>query len=114
MDNENHIEFYSYWIILLIFLLLFIIKFTYSQDKDYLDTVIKRINDSQKQDVRVIVEQVSAMPGQGVTSMFNFGQSYGILKGIYDYFLWNYVDVWGFCEDAIRVFNGSLRILFGF
>ena len=33
-------------------------------------------------DVRVIVEQVSAMPGQGVTSMFNFGQSFGILKGI--------------------------------
>ena len=30
----------------------------------------------------VIIEQVSAMPGQGVTSMFNFGQSYGILKGI--------------------------------
>ena len=28
------------------------------------------------------MEQVSAMPGQGVTSMFNFGQSYGILKGI--------------------------------
>ena len=22
------------------------------------------------------------MPGQGVTSMFNFGQSFGILKGI--------------------------------
>ena len=44
--------------------------------------IIKRINSSQKQDVRVIVEQVSAMPGQGVTSMFNFGQSYGILKGI--------------------------------
>ena len=30
----------------------------------------------------VVVEQVSAMPGQGVTSMFNFGQSFGILKGI--------------------------------
>jgi crossover junction endodeoxyribonuclease RuvC len=30
----------------------------------------------------VIIEQVSAMPGQGVTSMFNFGQSFGILKGI--------------------------------
>ena len=44
--------------------------------------IIKRINNSQKQDVRVIIEQVSAMPGQGVTSMFNFGQSYGILKGI--------------------------------
>ena len=31
----------------------------------------------------VIVEQVSAMPGQGVTSMFNFGQSFGVLKGIF-------------------------------
>ncbi len=33
-------------------------------------------------DVKVVIEQVSAMPGQGVTSMFNFGQSFGILKGI--------------------------------
>ena len=33
-------------------------------------------------DVVVVVEQVNAMPGQGVTSMFNFGQSFGILKGI--------------------------------
>ena len=30
----------------------------------------------------VIIEQVSAMPGQGVTSMFNFGQSFGVIKGI--------------------------------
>ena len=30
----------------------------------------------------MIVEQVSAMPGQGVTSMFNFGQSFGVLKGV--------------------------------
>ena len=29
-----------------------------------------------------MIEHVSAMPGQGVTSMFNFGQSFGILKGI--------------------------------
>ena len=35
-----------------------------------------------KKDVKVIIEQVSAMPGKGVTSMFNFGQSFGILKGI--------------------------------
>ena len=34
------------------------------------------------EDVAIIVEQVNAMPGQGVTSMFNFGQSFGILKGI--------------------------------
>ena len=32
--------------------------------------------------IKVVIEQVSAMPGQGVTSMFNFGQSFGILKGI--------------------------------
>ena len=44
--------------------------------------ITDRINKLQKQDVRVVVEQVSAMPGQGVTSMFNFGQSFGIIKGI--------------------------------
>ena len=31
---------------------------------------------------KVVIEHVSAMPGQGVTSMFNFGQSFGVLKGI--------------------------------
>jgi crossover junction endodeoxyribonuclease RuvC len=41
-----------------------------------------RIRNLDKKDIRVIIEQVSAMPGQGVTSMFNFGQSFGILKGI--------------------------------
>ena len=41
-----------------------------------------RINGIKKKETRVIIEQVSAMPGQGVTSMFNFGQSFGILKGI--------------------------------
>ena len=40
------------------------------------------INKIEKKDIRVVIEQVSAMPGQGVTSMFNFGQSFGILKGI--------------------------------
>ena len=44
--------------------------------------ILKRINKTEKQNIRVIIEQVSAMPGQGVTSMFNFGQSFGILKGI--------------------------------
>ena len=44
--------------------------------------ITDRINKLQKKDVRVVVEQVSAMPGQGVTSMFNFGQSFGIIKGI--------------------------------
>ena len=44
--------------------------------------ISKKIIQFQKKDIKVIVEQVSAMPGQGVTSMFNFGQSFGILKGI--------------------------------
>ena len=44
--------------------------------------ISKRIIQIEKQSVRVVIEQVSAMPGQGVTSMFNFGQSFGILKGI--------------------------------
>ena len=44
--------------------------------------ITKRVNNYRKQDIRVVIEQVSAMPGQGVTSMFNFGQSFGILKGI--------------------------------
>ena len=44
--------------------------------------ILKRINKFQKKDIIVIIEQVSAMPGQGVTSMFNFGQSFGVLKGI--------------------------------
>ena len=34
------------------------------------------------EDVAVVVEQVNAMPGQGVTSMFNFGQTFGAIKGI--------------------------------
>ena len=33
-------------------------------------------------DTFVIVEQVGAMPGQGVTSMFNFGQTFGSIKGV--------------------------------
>ena len=44
--------------------------------------IFKRINKIENSEVRAVIEQVSAMPGQGVTSMFNFGQSFGILKGI--------------------------------
>ena len=44
--------------------------------------ISKRIKKIDKTNIRVIIEQVSAMPGQGVTSMFNFGQSFGILKGM--------------------------------
>ena len=44
--------------------------------------ISKRIINIPKKEVVVVIEQVSAMPGQGVTSMFNFGQSFGVLKGI--------------------------------
>jgi len=44
--------------------------------------ISEKIKELDKSDIKVVIEQVSAMPGQGVTSMFNFGQSFGILKGI--------------------------------
>ena len=42
----------------------------------------KAIINEDKGDIKVVIEQVSAMPGQGVTSMFNFGQTFGAIKGI--------------------------------
>ena len=44
--------------------------------------ITKKINISPETNTRVVIEHVTAMPGQGVTSMFNFGQSFGVLKGI--------------------------------
>ena len=44
--------------------------------------IFKRIDRDVTTNTRVVIEHVTAMPGQGVTSMFNFGQSFGILKGI--------------------------------
>ena len=39
-------------------------------------------NNNNNEEIIVVVEHVNAMPGQGVTSMFNFGQSFGVIKGI--------------------------------
>ena len=44
--------------------------------------IFNRTKNYSKKNIKVIIENVSAMPGQGVTSMFNFGQSFGVLKGI--------------------------------
>jgi|TARA_B110000967_G_C18642799_1_gene439382 crossover junction endodeoxyribonuclease RuvC len=46
--------------------------------------LVKLIKDNIKnlENTVMIVEQVNAMPGQGVTSMFNFGQTFGAIKGI--------------------------------
>ena len=43
---------------------------------------ILRENILNSEDIAVVVEQVNAMPGQGVTSMFNFGQTFGAIKGV--------------------------------
>ena len=39
-------------------------------------------NINEDEETVVVVEQVNAMPGQGVTSMFNFGQTFGAIKGV--------------------------------
>ena len=44
-------------------------------------SIIKK-NIESNEEVAVVVEQVNAMPGQGVTSMFNFGQTFGAIKGV--------------------------------
>ena len=43
---------------------------------------ILKDNISNNEEISVVIEQVNAMPGQGVTSMFNFGQTFGAIKGI--------------------------------
>ena len=46
--------------------------------------LVKLLKDNilKNEEISVVVEQVNAMPGQGVTSMFNFGQTFGAIKGI--------------------------------
>ena len=50
-------------------------------NSSHLVNLIKE-NIEQNEEVVVVVEQVNAMPGQGVTSMFNFGQTFGAIKGV--------------------------------
>ena len=44
--------------------------------------ISEKIKNMDNKNIKVVIDHVAAMPGQGVTSMFNFGQSFGILKGI--------------------------------
>ena len=51
----------------------------------YLSAIIKKYLKDKKlnnEEFVLLAEQVNAMPGQGVTSMFNFGQSFGVIKGV--------------------------------
>ena len=40
------------------------------------------LRDLNSQISKACLEHVGAMPGQGVTSMFNFGQNFGYIKGL--------------------------------
>lgn len=48
-------------------------------EADIADAVIKHLKIT---DSFAMLESVHAMPGQGVCSMFSFGQSYGFLRGV--------------------------------
>jgi len=39
-------------------------------------------NGGNNENVTVYLEAVHSMPGQGVTSMFNFGMGYGVVQGV--------------------------------
>lgn len=46
----------------------------------------KVLRDCIPEETRAVIEHVGAMPGQGVTSMFNFGQNFGYIKGLLEAF----------------------------
>lgn len=56
-----------------------VIKF---DSREYVQT----LRDLSGQRVKACLEHVGAMPGQGVTSMFNFGQNFGYIKGLLEAF----------------------------
>ena len=50
--------------------------------KKVINTNLTIADGKNEDEGKVVVEHVTAMPGQGVTSMFNFGQSFGVIKGV--------------------------------
>jgi crossover junction endodeoxyribonuclease RuvC len=44
--------------------------------------MLERWHNLSKEPLVAFLEAVSAMPGQGVSSMFNFGMGYGIVQGV--------------------------------
>ena len=49
---------------------------------DTLKKVCKELTADWKNVILCVVEKVGAMPGQGVTSTFNFGKSFGYILGV--------------------------------
>jgi hypothetical protein len=52
-------------------------------EKDYC-TILQliKLNNANDENICCYLEQVGAMPGQGVTSMFTFGKTYGFIRGV--------------------------------
>ena len=49
------------------------------------ETLLKKLYQFSKyktDSIKCVLEKVNAMPGQGVVSMFNFGQNYGFIQGV--------------------------------
>ena len=50
--------------------------------EDELLHICKTFRKTFNEDCKCVLEKVNAMPGQGVVSMFNFGQNYGFIQGV--------------------------------
>lgn len=58
-------------------------------DKDLIDLCM----DAKHSEAMCCLEKVGAMPGQGVVSMFSFGQSVGYIKGVLESFRIPYQEI---------------------
>jgi crossover junction endodeoxyribonuclease RuvC len=56
--------------------------FAYPWDDTFFAVEMALLMNSKDQGIMAAVEKVGAMPGQGVTSMFNFGKNAGYIEGV--------------------------------
>lgn len=56
--------------------------FAYPWDDDFFAMEMASLMQFKEHGIVAAVEKVGAMPGQGVTSMFNFGKSAGYIEGV--------------------------------
>lgn len=56
--------------------------FAYPWDDDFFAMEMASLMQFKEHGIVAAVEKVGAMPGQGVTSMFSFGQSFGFILGV--------------------------------
>lgn len=56
--------------------------FVYPFSEENLFDMMDYVRDKEDELSKCVLEKVGAMPGQGVTSMFNFGQNFGFIQGV--------------------------------